>query len=432
MFRLRNPIQEAERDPKKVAKFFEDLKLVPFAGRSQSTSHAYMKLLCDVSRLSPSAQACKRDISSFAFEGDIDIATRKVPGFVEDRQPVADAQKRMVADTLIEHGIDFMQVQSISVSGYENMADTGNNIIYAKIAQVNGVAKVFLETIHPLYCAYLWTTPDEPRTLIIVHDWDTKTWEEHPPTMVETENWTQKEPGVMHRVFHFKNDHAKDGCDWYGRPSDEANIVWKFSEFSQGELTSKISATEFVTKTLLAFEAEAPEEDEDDTEETKDKEWKQKVYTVKRLITNKGDHGEAESLAMMEYQHGTAPPESITLEVNRDTKYHKFTLSEAASKIYSGYGWYQELTGAMQTGAGIGSNILIDLFKVADQKVITKLQERKSHEWDIMLGSIWDQLEKPDMKQYSYVFPNNIEQLIEKLMPADQNKTEDANPADGI
>ena len=430
MFKLKNPIQDAIRDPKKVQKFFEDLKLVPFAGTSQKSSHSYLKLLCDINRLSPSASACKRDIASFSFDGDVDIIARKVPGLAAERRDLAQSQKEAFATALIEHGIDFKTIQTVSISGFENQADTGNKYIYVRIATVAGISKVHIESINPLFCAYLWTEEDEPRTLIIVRDWDTQTWKLRPPIMVETEDWMEMdEPGVIHRMFHFKSAHSKDGGDWYGRPSDEANSWWKFTEFAQGELTSKISGTELVSKGILAFEGDPPEEDEDDTEETKEKEWQEKKYIIRKLTTNRGSSVEADSLAMMEYQNGTSPPKFIKLEVNRDVKYNKFALSEAKAEIYSGYGWFQELTGATQTGSGIGSNILIDLFKVADQKTIQPLQEKTSHDWDIILGSIWDVLEKPDLKEFSLKFPDAIEQLIQRLMPANDT---DGNALDSI
>src|SRR5690606_32608646 len=199
---------------------------------------------------------------------------------------------------------------------------------------------------------------------------------------------------------------------WYGKPDDMANMFFKFNEFQEGNLHSKITSTEVVSKGFLAIKAAPPEEDEDDSEETKELEFKETVNTLRGVMTQQGTHGESQSMAVFQYD-GDQQPLWVPLEVNRDAKYHQFVLDNAVSEIYAGFHWAKGLTGFAKTNAGIGSETLINLLIVKNEPVIKKTQQRSSHELDIVLHGIWDFIGgHEDVKGMSIVFPELIADLI--------------------
>lgn len=420
MFKLQSPIQKAVRDPKKVSKFFEDFKLVPYYGAGAQTSHAYLQLFTDLNKLSPSASACKSDLSLYAFDGDLDVVIRTEPGLADEAKKISKSEKAAYIEAIKSIGLNFSTVRSITKDSQNNYWDTGNKYVHCKIIRINNVDKVVLTVIDPLHFMYLWTEPDEPRTCIISDIWDANKWQEKRPKMCRVfPNWTEgTERGVSETVFHFQTGIGES--DWYSEPKDLASMYWKFSEFSMGNLYSKISSTEVVSKGILVTEAQASEENEKDSVDIRRRNFEEKVKTIRAVTTNEGDQGKSSSVAVLEVPYAgpdrtPMKPAWLPLELNRDTQNHSFVVTEASAKIYAGLNWSPELSGYTRSAGGIGSEILINLFKIKNQTSVKKLQQQGTEELDVIFSAIWTKLGKENLNQYSIVFPDNIAQLIKSL-----------------
>lgn len=420
MFKLQSPIQKAVRDPKKISKFFDEFKLVPYYGSGQQTSHAYLQLFTDLNKLSPSASSCKADLTKYAFDGELDIAARQSPALKGDSRDITAPERTSFIGAIKSVGLTFFDIQTTVIESHNHYWDTGNKYIHLKIVTVGGATKVTITAIDPLNVMYLLTKEDEPRTVVIDDRWDAQKWRVKMPKMCRVyPDWTEgQERGVIETVFHFQT--GIGSSDWYSEPADLASLYWKYSEFSQGNLYSKITSTEVVSKGIFVLPAQFPEENEKDSEDIRRQDFELKVKSVRAVTTNQGNQGESSSVAVMEVPHDSKiRPYWVPFELNRDTANHEFVAKEASAKIYAGFGWSEELSGYTKSSGGIGSDILINLFKIKNQTVIKKLQQGRTVELDIVLGAMWDRLGREEMKEYSIVFPDNISELIQSLKDAD-------------
>ena len=120
-------------------------------------------------------------------------------------------------------------------------------------------------------------------------------------------------------------------------------------------------------------------------------------------------------MAILEFPHDGQKPVWVPLEINRDEPFNRFSIEAATSYIYSGYNWAKELSGYSSAKAGIGANILIDLFTIKNETVIKKWQAKSSLELDTIFSAIWDRLGREDLKDYSIQFPDNISGIVESI-----------------
>ena len=74
----------------------------------------------------------------------------------------------------------------------------------------------------------------------------------------------------------------------------------------------------------------------------------------------------------------------------------------------------------VQTGAGIGSNILMDLFQIKDEAVIRPLQDKFSFRWQHVFDWIAEVTENEQLKERSIVYSSKLDKLIKKFN-ADKN-----------
>jgi hypothetical protein len=79
----------------------------------------------------------------------------------------------------------------------------------------------------------------------------------------------------------------------------------------------------------------------------------------------------------------------------------------------------------MDTKAGIGSNILKDLFLIKDETVIRPYQDLFSRFWSEVFDVMGEFLESEELRNATVKFPNKIEKLIESLGDADNSERSD-------
>ena len=410
MLRLKSPIPPSIVDPKELKEAVKNFKLVPYYGYSAQGSHSFLRLLCDLYTLSPSHGACINDKKFFAFEGDLDIVGKDIPGFIDDPAELSDSDKIDFIEKIAEYGITLIEIIKLTQKLFTNLEATGNCYLYYKEVQTAGVFKVFIKVIHPKHLMYLATEDDEPRTVVIAKQWNEKALKE--AKIVRTYPEFTEKKGMRETVFHIKNE--VDESDWYGRPSSIQSLHWQMVEFLTSTLNCKISSTEIITKKVLAFEAPEPGiQPEGDEDFAAKKRLQQKAYALRQITTAEGE--DPKSLFVVEYPKEGKAPVSIDIEVNRDSAYFKASSEAAADYIYASHRWSKQLIGHTSVKNGIGGNVIKDLLVVKDETVIRPLQRIFQNLWSLVFKTMSEGIGDTSLAEKTVKFPNVIENLVESL-----------------
>jgi hypothetical protein len=136
-------------------------------------------------------------------------------------------------------------------------------------------------------------------------------------------------------------------------------------------------------------------------------------------------------IAAMQYPFGGKKPEILTFDVNRDTEYARFTVEKATSSVYAAHGWAKELTGQATVKAGVGANMLYDLFLVKNVATIRPIQERFS----AIFADVFDNIDAVigrNPLSMTIKYPDIISDMIKTFRDADAATfiQQGANPLD--
>jgi len=423
MLRLKNPLPAFLTDEASLLNFYREHNLVPYAGTTTGSAHSFLRLLFDLFDLSPSHGSCISDKAKWAFDGDIDFVESWVAGLKrpEEQAEIPDDTKIMVAESLAKSGLSLPQLGALTADLHRNYEVCGDAYLRYREIEIAGAKKVSLESLHPMKAMYLKTMRDEPRTLVISPDFFLGSWK----TGNEVElvrvfpNYSEGDE-YRETVFHVRN--KRDYGDWYGKPPTLQVLNWMFSEWQTANLNAKISGSEVGAKAIITMEAEDPSirlnDEQDDLRKV--------AADLRMLTTNRGQNHEMESMVVLEYPHGGKQPELLDLEINRDYRYFETTVRVASDYIFNAHGWSKILSGFSNPSGGIGSNILIDEFKVKNTGVIKPLQEKFAAFWKPVLNEIAEFIDLPELAGMGIRFEDRISSMIESF-----NNAENADPGEG-
>jgi hypothetical protein len=208
-------------------------------------------------------------------------------------------------------------------------------------------------------------------------------------------------------------------------------------DYEVGVLTSKIAATDIITKKILAFEGQDPNTIPMTSGEVKDVNnigqigrkdvdyFTRNMMILRELTTNLGNHANAPGqmngeqmkkaanvLAGVEYPYGSKAPEQIDLEVNRDVKYQDWQVNQASAVICGRLGWNNTLLGFREAKANIGGNVLKDLFVLANIRTVRPKQNEIATIWDNLLLQL---KENEQFAGYGVRFGDVIGEILEQL-----------------
>ena len=127
-------------------------------------------------------------------------------------------------------------------------------------------------------------------------------------------------------------------------------------------------------------------------------------------MTNEGK--QARSMAVLEYE-GDEKPTVEKLGINRDYKYNEFSLRTASSYIHASHDVPKEISRMVQTGSGIGSNILKDLYVQFDASVVQPRQVKYENFWQHVFELTFEFMGREF--DYGIQFDRNIATMIESL-----------------
>lgn len=444
IFSLPNPIPATIRDPDDLQSFFRDLKLVPYYGTTETTSHSFLDLLKTLAELSPTFGSILGDINAYAFGINLEITTRNIPGLKSDTEPLSEDNQIEYVQYLRTLNISARTIVKLSKRINTHLSICGNAYLIVKRVTVGGTVQYFFKVPHFKNVVYVFSQ-DVGEEFLMVSKFigDLEKLYKYPPKIlrVTTEGeglrWTQTGPGVEEAIVHIKNDNDIDDSDFYNRPFILGAMPWLYTDWKMGELSSKVSATDLVTKILLALEGPDPDAigDEDGDElieltgngqigqRRKMDYFERNMLVLKQLVTNMGRHPStvgdaraASSIAAIEYPKGSAPPTSIPLELNRDTDYHTYQVEKAAVIICESLRWAPELISNRPALATLGGNLMYDIFTIKNEATIRPIQVKIEDLFNEILSQIHEIEGSPiQFTEYGISFPDIITEMIDKF-----------------
>lgn len=464
IFNLPNPIPSEVKDKRDLNDFFKGKKLIPYYSTIESTSHSFLDLLVSLTSLSPTFRACAKDLCTYAFGREIKFVGKGQ----QENDEIAPELAQDIKDYLKGLNIYVKQFIDCSWKILHHVLISGNSYLYIKRIQVSGTVRYEMSVKHFKHCIYV-ESMDMGEDFILISKFigNLEQMVLYPPKIIratyvgEEIKWDDTDiDGVMHAIVHIKRDDFFDESEYYSRPDILGVLPYLYTDYQLGNLSSKIAATEIITKKILAFQAPDPNaltgeqlEDENGNiqELTSDgyigrrnpqSIFQRNMLVLKELVTNlsihpslMGNANPAAAIGGVEYPYGGTPPVPIDLELNRDKEYQEWQSDRAISFICSSLQWSPELMSLRQTKTGLGGNLLYDIFVMKNEGTIIPIQIWFEGIWNWFLESVIVQENGP--KEYLEIgvkFEDVVSEMLEKFsagksMRTIENQVSNTNPS---
>lgn len=446
-FTLNNPVPVTVRDKEDLRNFFQELEIVPYYGTVEASSQSVLMLINDLCELSPTFQAYRRDIRSYVFGLKIDFIGDSLPGIAVDNVELSREEIISYGAYLGEIGLPAPKLIKLS-RRIDNFLDiSGNAFLWVKRSRLNGKTAYTFEVPHFLHVGYSRSAEglfgDDRLALISPYLGDKQKILEHGYDLVrvtpegEELRWGMNEDGIEETIIHITRQENNSRSSYYERSPLISLLPWLYVDYEVGVLTSKIAATDIITKKILAFEAQDPNTLPMTSGEVKDINnigeigrkdvdyFTRNMMILRELTTNLGSHANAPGqmsgedvkkaanvLAGIEYPYGSKEPIQIDLEVNRDVKYQDWQVNQASAVICGRMGWNNTLLGFREAKANIGGNVLKDLFVLANIRTVIPKQVEMAMIWDNLLLQL---KEGEQFAGYAIRFGDVVGEILEQL-----------------
>ena len=459
LLKLPNPIQVAiqerrwnDTQPRKYLEW----RLLPQYGASFEYGCAVVNLLSTLSEVSPTYRAAIGDVKTLSFGNVFEVSLKSMPGLrLQTETQVTDQEAVTFATLLQQRGIDLISLLKVVDQVEEHLTANGNAYIRIIRVREGGATTYRIGVLHYLHVAY--GENEQGQRVIVASQWlddEDEMKRKGALLFVPTQayasaiNWTRID-GTDQAVIHIKSETLAGTSGLFQRSPLLSFLPQLYTDYQMGVLSSKIAATDLVTKKILAFQGPDPNslpegDDPGQMEQINSRGdigaratgdyFQRNMLILRELTSNLGRHPAEEgqgrapaTLAGIEYPHGSEPPVTIDLEINRDTAYHTFQTEKAASIICASIGWALELTSIRQAKATLGGNLLRDMF-VLKNEVTIKPKQR----WyeNLLLWLIDLILSDSGQTENAYMlrFENSIEAIIlnigQSSAPAREGNTE--------
>lgn len=449
IFELPNPVPYEIKDKKDIQSFFSRFKIIPQYGTIESSSLAFLDLLTTLSEMSPTFSSVYRDLSRYTFGVNPYVVTDMVPGLSSEFTELDFSQQLSYRNYLAGLGLGMKKIKRILKRiDYQLLVNSNAYLIITR-SRVNGQSVYDLSVPHFSHVAYIYSEdPGEEFLLVSKYIGNLEKMVKYPPMILRATQqddqfrWNDMGDGVEKAIVHLKMENDNGEGELYERSELIPVLNYLYADIQMSSLMSKISATELISKKLLAFQAPDPEtfdEDEyssngeyeydeaNDMEGVKVKKrsmFERNMMTLKRLTTNLAAHpskvnpggNAAASFAGIEYPFSGQPPTTIDLEINRDEKYHSFTIDKATSFICGALGWAPELISVRPTKTTLGGNLLYDIFVVRNTTTILPRQATYEDMINGILGQVLAEENAPaEFEGYGLKFEDVIGTMIASL-----------------
>ena len=431
---FRSQVPHQLRDPDAVQSLFKKYEILPYYGDEEFTSHSVLGVLADLTALSPSHTACKRDLKSYAFGGAVSAIKFGIPGTYVP--PEEATLERSVEQSfflrLVELGLPPIKLLDVTRKVFDSLKDCGNAYLLIKESRVGGSVRYDIQPWHFTQAAYLRKTDNGQRYIVLTKYWDESYWLKHKPIVLpaslvgEPYNWQGRRGGGLRQtVLHIKVNDLES--DWYGRPDILSAMEGIYAEVRTLELNARISGRELVAKHLIAFEEVDPARQEGAKKKapgSSGQEFKLRIQALRELTTQEGADEQVTGIVGIQYPHGGKPPKLMDFNVNRDVEYARWTVDNATSMVFSVNGWAKELTGQVPIKAGIGANMLYDLFLVKNVSTVKPLQHYYSVSlWADIFTNMSEAFAAP-LRNITLQFPDLISEMVKSFNDAGDNPLE--------
>lgn len=448
IFQLPNPIPYTVVDSEELQTTFDKYRIVPYYGTAESTSHRFLEVLKTLTDLSSTFKSTVRDLREYTFGRNVRVVGNAIPGLDIDSVDLEPEEQGEFVSFLSGLNLTLPSIMKAIKRADYFLLVSGNAYLRIKRVTVGDTVRYYLSVPHYKHVAYLVSEdPDEQFVIYSKFLDDHTKLMKYPPDIlrVSTEtgalNWATTEPGVEETIIHLKNPANADESDYYARPDILPAMPDLYVDHQIPNQSSKVAATDIITRVILAFEAEDPNnvgdsyEDEDGVSGSgkyyedgtvagrKLDNFERNMLVLKQLATNMGSHPStlgpdytASTLAGVEYPHGGNPPTPIELEVNKDVAYQKWQRQTASDYICAILGWSSTLLQIRDIKANIGGNVLADVFRVCNVRTI---KPRQTYFQDVINNLVQQVLSREsgpaDFANYGIQFPDVIAEEINKI-----------------
>ena len=446
LLKLPNPIQVAiqeRRSNDAQPRKYQEWRLLPQYGSSFEYGRAVVNLLFTLSEVAPSYRAAINDLKTFSFGNAFQVSKKTFPGLrLQVETSVSDNEAIAFASLLAEKGINLIDLLKVCGQVEEHLNANGN--AYVRVIRVRqGEVTVYrISVLHYLHIAY--GENESGQRVIIASQWlddEEEMKRKGALLFVPTQAYAgaliwNKIAGTEQAVIHIKAETQAGTSGLFERSPLLAFLPQMYTDYQMGVLSSKIAATDLVTKKILAFQGPDPNslpegDDPGQMQELNSRGdlgakatgdyFQRNMLILRELTTNLGRHPAEEgygkspaTLAGIEYPHGSQPPVTIDLEINRDTAYHTFQTEKAGTIICASIGWALELTSIRQAKATLGGNLLRDMFVLKNEVTIKPKQQ-----WyeNLLIWLVDSVLSDSGVTENMYMvrFENTIEDVIERI-----------------
>lgn len=452
IFYLPEQVPFTAKDPDEVADFFSKYEIMPYYGTSKESSHSILDVLTQLADFSPTFKSVRKDKSAYTFGLRMNLVGRARPGLALEATELTPSEQLRFEDYLAKKNIRLKGISKVSKRIDHHLEVSGSAYLIIRRTTAGDAIRYDFEVPHYKHVAY-FLSKDIGEDFVLVSKWlyDPNRILKFPPKILrvtqegEPLRWNDLGGGVWEALVHIKEDDDSGESEFYPRSPVIPIMTWLFTDYKMGSLTSKVVATDIITKKILAFEGPDPEtEFEDDEEEQeldgfgnigrKTDRFERAMLILKELTTEIGTHPSqgynktVSSIAGIEYPPGKNPPTAIDLEVNRDQKSHQWQLDTAIGEICAAMQWSPELISLRPTRATLGGNLYYDIFTSRNTTTIRPRQVKFEDLWNEILAQLNEVDGGPsEFENYGIQLPNVIGEMIYKLRQSSQAAQEQSN-----
>ena len=418
LFDVKNPIPEQVEDDKKITKFFEDWKLVPYAGGEKHTGHRLLYFRLMLAQLSPMQAACIQKLKNYVVGSRAFFKRSEDPEFDTgiETAPLTSGEIKTYNEAL-QSFVDYKGgIRGFHKKAFWQLKTTGNAWIEVSWTTVNGEARFYLKTRKSTEVMYKVTEPGEWKVVAVSPVWTDEYLKRYPPTLIPIgPNFVTDSQGVNRMMFHLKEGDGR----WYGTPDSEGSTLYQYGEVQNSVYLVKQTAGNFVGQMIIEVEDDDPE-----TNPAIDEEGAQRAgfssfaSRVEENFTAQGHDPQA--VIITARPTGSRPMFVFQVKPNTNEGWYKTMGERAEQIILRSHGLTMRFLG-FDTANGFSSDAYVADYVMNVEPTINSLRADLMGFSNFILTNIWQIVGREDLNEISIFFKSPIESQIEQYKSGLEN-----------
>ena len=406
-WQLTNPIPDLITDKADLIKFFGTARfLVPYAVQGGKTAHATLRLLFDLSDLSPVQKAVITAKSDFCFGNGLKTTSGETDNTAQ------------FFEFLSSIGIGKTEVTNSARASFRDESICGTTFVLARITEVNGQWQGSIKRLPPTHClpGYDFDNQNSDFNSTVLYNdkpiggnagvsflsSNTKyqSWK-----MVGRWPRVTKSGKVFETIVQMNSVGYED--EFWGRATADTNCL--YVDYQSVNMAAKISASEVTAKVLALMKEPDPELLEQAGKSAH--EVKTEISNgLRGTLTNKG--AESQSLGILFYTD--EKPEIVQVQINRDYQYKESVRKEIVQNICAAHGIPANLAGLEEMKVGLGGTVIMDtLIKTNGMKIVPT--QKRFADMFTHIMQFFATYTGFDMGSHNLEFIGPIPEMIEQL-----------------